>query len=151
MKKNCIKKTAAVIAAALTIFCCGISASAESIDIAEVPAASEVNDYAVVYGYDDYDGNYDYNYNNDNAPATGKSKSEPEKKNWLQIILIALGVSIVGTGLTVYFIYRGYKYNGMTEPYEYKDKAPLELSDREDVLIDVQVTTRHIERNNNNN
>ena len=59
-------------------------------------------------------------------------------------------ISIIGTGLIVYFIYRGYKYNGMTEPYEFKNKAPLELKDREDALIDVHVTTRRIERNNNN-
>ena len=45
-------------------------------------------------------------------------------------------------------IYRGYKYNGQTEPYEFKDKAPLELREKEDVLIDVRVTTEHIERDN---
>lgn len=141
MKKNIFKRSAAVITAALVLLCCGIPASAESITADNAAAiANEENAGTAVYGYD---GDYDYD-----IIQTAESSSSESKKNWLKIILIALGISIIGTGIIVYIIYRGYKYNGMTEPYEYKDKAPLELSDREDVLIDVHVTTRHIERDN---
>ena len=146
MKKNILKRSAAVIAAALTLLCCGISASAESVIAADAPAAAaaEENAGAAFYGYD---GDYDY----DIITTANSGISEKEEKNWVKIIIVALVVSLLATGIIIFVIYRGYKYNGMTEPYEYKNKAPLELSDREDVLIDVHVTTRHIERNNNNN
>ncbi len=146
MKKNILKRSAAVIAAALTLLCCGISASAESVIAADAPAAAaaEENAGAAFYGYD---GDYDY----DIITTANSGSSEKEEKNWVKIIIVALVVSLLATGIIIFVIYRGYKYNGMTEPYEYKNKAPLELSDREDVLIDVHVTTRHIEKNNNNN
>lgn len=145
MKKNFLSKTAAVLAAAAMIAACGLSVSAESyIDTAVNEASVQAEDEALTAVYE-YDSSYDY----DIVPTAKSSSSSGEKStDWLKIIIVALVISILGTGLTVYFIYRGYKYNGMTEPYEYKDKAPLELSDREDVLIDVHVTTRHIERKN---
>ncbi len=145
MKKNFLSKTAAVLAAAAMIAACGLSVSAESyIDTAVNEASVQAEDEAFTAVYE-YDSSYDY----DIVPTAKSSSSSGEKStDWLKIIIVALVISILGTGLTVYFIYRGYKYNGMTEPYEYKDKAPLELSDREDVLIDVHVTTRHIERKN---
>ena len=145
MKKNFLSKTAAVLAASAMIAACGLSVSAESyIDTAVNEASVQAEDEAFTAVYE-YDSSYDY----DIVPTAKSSSSSGEKStDWLKIIIVALVISILGTGLTVYFIYRGYKYNGMTEPYEYKDKAPLELSDREDVLIDVHVTTRHIERKN---
>lgn len=151
MKKSILKRTAAVCAAAALLTFGGLTVSAaaedtivpatvtENVDV--LPADSTVVTVPVTGGdRDDYD----------IAMLDTGSSSKKEEHNWVKIILIALAVSVIGTGLIVYFIYRGYKYNGMTEPYEFKNKAPLELKDREDALIDVHVTTRRIERNNNN-
>ncbi|MBQ8132820.1 MAG: hypothetical protein IJ192_00155 [Clostridia bacterium] len=77
------------------------------------------------------------------------SSSRSEKPNMVRVVLISLGISVVVTGLTVHSIYRGYKYNGQTEPYQYSKKAPLQLTLAEDELIDTQVTKRRIERRNN--
>ena len=81
--------------------------------------------------------------------TASSSSSEGKSVNWVKIILISLAISAVVTGIAIYMIYRGYKYNGMTEPYEFKHKAPLHLQEREDALIDVHVTSVHIEHNNN--
>lgn len=151
MKKSILKRTAAVCAAAALLTFGGLTVSAaaedttapatvtETVDM--LPTDNTVVTVPITGGeQDDYD---------IVTLDTGNS-SEKQEKNWGKIILIAVIISIIGTGLIVYFIYRGYKYNGMTEPYEFKNKAPLELKDREDALIDVHVTTRRIERNNNN-
>ena len=151
MKKSILKRTAAVCAAATLLTFGGLTVSAaakdttapaivtETVDM--LPADNTVVTVPVTGGeQDDYD----------IVTLDTGSSSDKQEKNWGKIILIAVIISIIGTGLIVYFIYRGYKYNGMTEPYEFKNKAPLELKDREDALIDVHVTTRRIERNNNN-
>ena len=150
MKKSILKRTAAVCAAALLTFG-GLTVSAAAEDTTAPAIVTETADMLptdntvvtvpVTGGeQDDYD----------IVTLDTGSSSDKQEKNWGKIILIAVIISIIGTGLIVYFIYRGYKYNGMTEPYEFKNKAPLELKDREDALIDVHVTTRRIERNNNN-
>lgn len=147
MKKKMLPKTAAILAAALTISACGLSVSAESYNHTPVnesaPAAvilqEEDNVYSAALTDHDYDSGYE-------IALTANSNSENKDTDWLKIILISLGISILVTGITVYFIYKGYKYNGMTEPYEFKDKAPLDLTDSEDVLIDVHVTSVHINR-----
>ncbi len=145
MKKNYLKKASLILAAAAMLSVCGLTASAESVAPAdEVTVCTATADEAFTAVYD-YGTDYDY----DIIQTADSSSNEKESKNWVEIILIALGVSILVTGIVVYIIYRGYKYNGMTEPYEYKDKAPLELTEREDVLVDVHVTSRHIERNKN--
>ncbi len=64
-------------------------------------------------------------------------------------ILIAAGVSIAATGITVFLIWHGYKTNGQSEPYTYKKNAPLELTKSEDVHVDTIVNRRKIERNDN--
>ena len=94
------------------------------------------------YSYD-YDHDYDYDSGYHYADTTTAKKKSPD---WLKIILISLGISLVVTGITVFFIYNGYKNNGKTEPYEYTKKAPLELTDKADELVDVRVTTRTIHR-----
>ena len=91
----------------------------------------------------DYDHDYDYDSGYHYADTTTAKKKSPD---WLKIILISLGISLVVTGITVFFIYNGYKNNGKTEPYEYTKKAPLELTDKADELVDVRVTTRTIHR-----
>lgn len=90
----------------------------------------------------------DYTDNNDHA-ASSQTGSAAKKKspNWVKITLISLGISLAVTGITVFIIRKGYKQNGMTEPYEYTKKAPLELTDSADELVDVRVTSRTIERN----
>ena len=85
----------------------------------------------------------------DTASSAPSSSNSGKSVNWVKIILISLAISAVVTGIAIYMIYRGYKYNGMTEPYEFKHKAPLHLQEREDALIDVHVTSVHIEHNNN--
>ena len=79
------------------------------------------------------------------ALASSKSSS----KDPFKIIVYSFGISIVVTGITVVGIYRSYKYNGQTEPYQYTKNAPLSLTRTDDELIDRQVNKRKIERNNN--
>ena len=64
-------------------------------------------------------------------------------------ILIAVGVSVLATGITVFLIFHSYKTNGQSEPYTYKKNAPLELSDAEDIHVDTIVNRRKIERDRN--
>ncbi len=147
MIKKYFSRTFAVIAAAAAVSSCSMAVSAEY-DAPELPVEEPAAQVVTV----DYDGSpeiidvdYDYHFDYDEYEVTEKSS---KKKDWVKIILVALGVSIVVTGVTVYMIYRSYKYNGMTEPYEYKDKAPLELTEKEDQLVDVHVTKRHINKEN---
>lgn len=147
MIKKHISRTLAVFAAAAAVSACGGMAVSAENDLplpVEEPAAQTVTvtdaetpeiitvDYNYTYEYDEYEVN--------------ESSKKNKKKDWVKIILVGLGISIVVTGITVYMIYRSYKYNGMTEPYEYKNKAPLELTEKEDQLVDVHVTKRHINK-----
>ena len=90
----------------------------------------------------------------DNTSAAVQSVDAEENLSLLKFeisgkqILIAVGVSILATGLTVFFIWNSYKTNGQSEPYTYKKKAPLQLSDAEDLHVDTIVNRRKIERNN---
>ena len=151
MKRHVLSKTTAVLCAAAAIACCTAASAAELTDApaqgaaltdatenATEPETAVIADY-YDYGYDYYGDDYDYHYDH-------YERKESKQKDWLKIILIALGISVVATGITVYIIYRGYKYNGMTEPYEYKNKAGLDLAVREDNLVDVHVTSVHINR-----
>lgn len=86
------------------------------------------------------------------AASTKASTDNIKKKktvSWPKVIIIAVVISVIITGASVFGIYHSYKHNGMTEPYEYTKKAPLELAVKEDDLVDVKVTKRQIERNNN--
>ncbi len=79
---------------------------------------------------------------------TDTSSGSKKSVNWLKIILISVGISLVITIIVVLVIYNGYKSNGQTEPYEFKNKAPLDLKETEDILVDVSVTSVHINRDN---
>lgn len=155
IKKHIISRTSAVICAAAAIACCPmanaaepytdavqepLSAAAQAESYNSAPEVITVTDY-YDYGYDYYGPDYDYHYDH-----YERYENKNGKKDWLKIILVALGVSLAITGITVFIIYRGYKYNGMTEPYEYKNKAGLELAVRDDQLVDVHVTSVHINR-----
>lgn len=92
---------------------------------------------------------YDSGYKYDAVDSQSSSSKNKEEVSWPKLILISLGISAVVTGITVLFIYNSYKNNGQTEPYKYNEKAPLELSEKTDSLVDVRVTKRRIEQNNN--
>lgn len=160
ISKNIISRASAVLCAAAVMACCGSAADAAelydaplqentaavmTVNVGNGPEAVYTADTDTFdYGYDVYGDSYDYHYDHYERNVSG-SKGD---KNWVKIILIALGVSLAVTGITVYIIYRGYKYNGMTEPYEYKNKAGLDLAVKEDRLVDVHVTSVHINRDN---
>ncbi len=82
--------------------------------------------------YDDYD---TYSYDVQRPPV-----------NWVKVGGISLLISIVVTGAVVVMIYHGYKHNGKTEPYPYDSKAPLELTDTEDILVDTDIQRERIQR-----
>ncbi len=67
--------------------------------------------------------------------------------DWFKVGGGAFLISTIGTIVIVMWIYSGYKFNGRTEPYPYNRKAPLELIDGEDILIDRQIRRERIERN----
>ena len=92
----------------------------------------------------EYDGGYKYD-----AVSSDSSSSKKKEVSWPKIILISLAISAVVTGVTVFFIYNSYKNNGKTEPYKFTEKAPLDLSEKTDSLVDVRVTKRRIEQNKN--
>lgn len=88
--------------------------------------------------------------NDDDAAIVTVSKSsEADKPNMGKVIGIAAGISIVVTGIVVFCIYNSYKTNGMTEPYQYNNKAPLNLTESRDVLVDTKITKEKIEKNDN--
>lgn len=63
------------------------------------------------------------------------------------VIIVAVVVSVLVTGITVIVIWSRYKTNGMTEPYPYNQKAPLRLTEADDILIDTRVTKTRINKN----
>ncbi len=153
--KNFLSRTIIVLALAVCMLFSGMTVFAAPADAytAESSAYTIANtayddDYDYDYDdyYDDYDYDYDYDYN-DNAPQSSSHEKKP--KNWLKIILISLGIGLLVSVITVLVIRSGYKNNGQTEPYEFKNKAPLDLTDSRDELVDVQVTSVRINRDNN--
>ena len=83
------------------------------------------------------------------SSSSSSSSSTKETKNVGKTIAISLGISLVATGVTVFFIAHSYKTNGQSEPYTYKKQAPLTLSQSQDIHIDTRITRRKIERNDN--
>lgn len=88
---------------------------------------------------------YDDDYYDDYYSSTSQPRGQ-RPVNWFKVGGMAFLISTIGTIVTVAMIYRGYKYNGRTEPYPYSRKAPLELTDSEDILIDTQIRRERIER-----
>lgn len=64
-----------------------------------------------------------------------------------KVIIVAIAVSALVTGITVFIICHSYKTNGMTEPYPYNQKAPLQLTEADDMLVDTKVTKVRINKN----
>lgn len=128
MKHFILKISLAVMAVSIML-CCAVTVCAlDSMEYEDISARQTA--------YDDYyDDHYDERYDDDK-----------HEKNHIAIIGGAFLISAVITGLAVGGIYRGYKYNGRTEPYPYNRKAPLELTGKEDVMIDRQIRREKIER-----
>ena len=153
MKKKCFLICAA---AALTLGCAvgfaPLEANAQTVPMTQAVITDEAIPY-VELADADYDSVYDIDaaLGQDNSYEYVTTGSESKKKSvdWVKVILISVAISAVVTGITVFVIYRGYKHNGETEPYEFTKKAPLELTGQEDTLVDVRVTTRTINRDNN--
>ena len=82
--------------------------------------------------------------------SSAQAKNEKNSSDLLKTILIALGISVAATGITVFLIAHGYKTNGKTEPYPYNKKAPLDLSVNEDIHVDTRLEKRKKEKNDNN-
>lgn len=80
------------------------------------------------------------------AAAEYQTLSSSSERSPGKIIGVTLGVSVGGTFLVVFKIYRGYKFNGKTEPYLYNKKAPLDLVESEDIHVDTKVDRRKINR-----
>lgn len=94
----------------------------------------------------------DVNYNtyseDDNSVENMSRRNDDNSKpDITKIIIVAAVSSVVVVSVIVLFIYRSYKTNGMTEPYPYKQKAPLQLTETEDILIDTRVSKVKISRN----
>lgn len=76
-------------------------------------------------------------------------KKPKKERNLGKGIAIGLGVGVVGTGISVFLVWRSYKTNGQSEPYLYTKKAPLDLSESRDTLIDTIIDKTKIEKQNN--
>lgn len=57
----------------------------------------------------------------------------------------------LAAGVFALITINGYKNNGKTEPYPFTSKAPLELTEKNDFLINTEVTKRKLNNNSNNN
>lgn len=154
--KELLKRTAALCGAAALVAVGGLTVSAAAAEEVPVPLTAAVQtvaspDETAIVTVPVTEGDTDaYDIVMLDTQSTKSSSSKQKSPNWVKIILISLGISLAVTGVAVWLIYRSYKYNGMTEPYEFKNKAPLDLKEREDALIDVHVTSVHINRNNDN-
>lgn len=143
-KKHFLSSSAAVLAAAAAISICtmGVFAVENTAPETNITPAIQTEAYSE---YNDTDF-----YIQAVNKKSGESSNQKEKSvNRANIILISFGISALVTGITIYVIYSGYKHNGRTEPYEYTKKAPLELTEEQDDLVDVRVTSVRIERNDN--
>ena len=110
-----------------------------AMSVSAVYEEQDTNISAEQMAYDDY---YDDYYDDGHYNTASRSGNT----DWGRTIGTSLVVSIVGSIVAVIFVYHGYKFNGRTEPYQYTRKAPLELTDSEDVLVDKYLKTERIER-----
>jgi len=83
------------------------------------------------------------------ADTKNNSPKKQKSVSWGKIIAVSIIVSAIATLITVFMIFNGYKHNGKSEPYPYDKKAPLELTDSEDILVDTDIRRERRERNDN--
>lgn len=139
-----------VLMAVTIVVWCGVSLSAAA---AELPAAPQVVTVDTGYyddGYDDYYDDYYNDYYNDDyrgeRPSSSSEIRTPKPKNWLMIIGCTIVIPAVAALVFVIGTISSYKHNGKTEPYPYNNKAPLELTEADDILVDTDIRRVRIQR-----
>ncbi len=123
-----MKKTGKILISALAVMLISIAVMFGAVSVSAVYEEQDTNMSVEQMAYDDY---YDEGSGSVNMGRT---------------IGTSLVVSIIGSVVAVLVVFGRYKFNGRTEPYPYTRKAPLELTDSEDVLVDQYVKTERIER-----
>ena len=123
-----MKKTGKILISALAVMLISIAVMFGAVSVSAVYEEQDTNMSVEQMAYDDY---YDEGSGSVNMGRT---------------IGTSLVVSIIGSVVAVLVVFGRYKFNGRTEPYPYTRKAPLELTDSEDVLVDQYIKTERIER-----
>lgn len=136
-KNNFLRKTLVLFFVAFSVMLCSTMVFAYSENDADKPAEITVTTE-----------NSDINVTNMAEIENMEKSSTNENVNWGKIIAISAGVSIVVTGIVVFMIFNSYKNNGKTEPYPYNQKAPLQLTESNDILVDTRITKIKIEKDN---
>ncbi len=119
MNKKRIKLMVSLLIA--VILCVGVSSVCIFAAEPQSPTVQTV-DY-----YDDYD---DDTYNN--------------SQDMVLYIIWGIVGGVIGGGLSMLFVFLRYKNNGKSEPYPYRNKADLNLSQSNDLLVDTRVTRTKI-------
>ncbi len=132
-KKILISRAAVLIMTVFSIFVFSFSAFAISDE--------DIVINTTAYEIENADNNLQNGYSVKNI---SNDHFEDDSPDMVKVIIIAVVIGAVVTGLTVFIIYHGYKANGMTEPYPYNDKAPLELTEANDILVDTIVKKERI-------
>lgn len=127
-----MKKTRKLLISALSVMLISIAVMFGAVSVSAVYEEQDTNMSVEQIAYDDY---YDDYYDGGSGSV-----------DMGRAIGTSLVVSIVGSIVAVLVVFGRYKFNGRTEPYPYNRKAPLELTDSEDVLVDQYVKTERIER-----
>ena len=123
-----MKKTGKILISALAVMLISIAVMFGAVSVSAVYEEQDTNMSVEQMAYDDY---YDEGSGSVNMGRT---------------IGTSLVVSIIGSVVAVLVVFGRYKFNGRTEPYPYNRKAPLVLTESEDVLVDQYVKTERIER-----
>lgn len=125
-----------ILSLLISAFFCVISASVYTAAAEPQKPLIQATDYYDDY-YDDYyydDGYYDDDYYD--APP-----------DMINCILFGAIFGVVCGGISVVIVYLRYKNNGKSEPYPYNNKATLNLSQSDDLLVDTRVTHVKVHKN----
>ena len=123
-----MKKTGKILISALAVMLISIAVMFGAVSVSAVYEEQDTNMSVEQMAYDDY---YDEGSGSVNMGRT---------------IGTSLVVSIIGSVVAVLVVFGRYKFNGRTEPYPYNRKAPLVLTESEDVLVEQYIKTERIER-----
>lgn len=126
-----MKKTGKILISALTVMLLAVAVVFGAMSVNAVYEEQDTNISVEQMAYDDY---YDDYYGNPRSVDMGRA------------IGTSLVVSIIGSVVAVLVVFGRYKFNGRTEPYPYNRKAPLVLTESEDVLVEQYIKTERIER-----
>lgn len=130
MNKKRIKLMVSLLIA--VILCVGVSSVCIFAAEPQSPTVQTVDYYDNYYDdyYDDYYDGYDDTYNN--------------SQDMVLYIIWGIVGGVIGGGLSMLFVFLRYKNNGKSEPYPYRNKADLNLSQSNDLLVDTRVTRTKI-------